>query len=186
LSSRPFGARSTICRSVPAERVDASLGGHLKTGHPSTPQNRPPRGSGPRLGLVTPADDPVQVGPVGAVGNRPSVWPVFQAARGRRRALAGVQAGVGGGPACASSKGRPCPRQPRRRPQAASQLGPRGRCSWGVSSRGLLLADVGVDLGAPAARTALEDVSMVKQTVEERGDRGGVAEKLAPVVDWSV
>ena len=40
---------------------------------------------------------------------------VIQAARGHRCSCAGVQVGVGGGPPWESSKGRPCPRQPRRR-----------------------------------------------------------------------
>jgi hypothetical protein len=52
--------------------------------------------------------------------------------------------------------------------------------------RGLLLAQVGVSLGTPAAWTALEDVSVVEEAVEERGDRRGVAEELSPVIDGPV
>jgi len=35
-----------------------------------------------------------------------------------------------------------------------------------------------VELGAPAARVTLEDVRMMQQAVEERGDCGGVAEQF--------
>lgn len=43
-----------------------------------------------------------------------------------------------------------------------------------------------MDLGAPAARPGLEDVGVVEQSTEERGDGRRVAEELAPVVDGSV
>src|SRR5580765_2565930 len=42
------------------------------------------------------------------------------------------------------------------------------------------------ELGAPALGSALEDVSVVQQTIEQRADRGVVAELLAPVVDRPV
>jgi len=56
----------------------------------------------------------------------------------------------------------------------------------GVLLRGLLWAQVGLDLGAPASRSAFEEVRMMEQPIKERGDGGGVAEQLAPVVDGSV
>ena len=37
-----------------------------------------------------------------------------------------------------------------------------------------------LDLGAPAARPALEHVRVMEQAVEQRGDGGGVAEELSP------
>ncbi len=37
--------------------------------------------------------------------------------------------------------------------------------------------------GAPASRPALEHVCVMQEPVEQRGDRGGVAEELAPLVD---
>ena len=43
-----------------------------------------------------------------------------------------------------------------------------------------------LDLGAPAARPALEHVRVMEQTVEQRGDSGGVAEQLTPVLDGSI
>ena len=40
-----------------------------------------------------------------------------------------------------------------------------------------------LDLGAPAARwPALEHMRVMEQTVEQRGDGGGVAEQLTPVL----
>ncbi len=39
---------------------------------------------------------------------------------------------------------------------------------------------------APAARPALEHVRVMEQAVEQRGDGGGVAEELSPVVDRPV
>ena len=48
------------------------------------------------------------------------------------------------------------------------------------STRGCL------DLGAPATRPALEHVRVMEQAVEQRGDGGGVAEQLSPVVDRAV
>ena len=55
------------------------------------------------------------------------------------------------------------------------------------SSRRLLLAaDVGLDFRAPAARSALEDMRMMEQAIEERRDSGGVAQQLALIVDRSV
>ena len=55
-----------------------------------------------------------------------------------------------------------------------------------VLLRGHPLTQVGLDLGAPAARPALEDVGMVQQAVEQRGDGRGIAQQLPPVVDGSV
>jgi hypothetical protein len=37
-----------------------------------------------------------------------------------------------------------------------------------------------LDLRAPAARAAFEHVRVVQQPIEQRGDRGGVAEQLPP------
>ena len=55
-----------------------------------------------------------------------------------------------------------------------------------VLLRALLGAQVGVDLGAPAARSALEDMRVMEQPIEQRGDRRGVTEQLAPVIDRPV
>jgi hypothetical protein len=46
----------------------------------------------------------------------------------------------------------------------------------GVLLRGLLRAQVGLDPGAPAPRSAFEHVRVMEQPVEERGNGGGVAE----------
>jgi hypothetical protein len=51
---------------------------------------------------------------------------------------------------------------------------------------GLFLAQVGVDLGTPAARSTSEDVRVMEESIEESSDRGGVSEELAPVIDWTV
>ena len=40
--------------------------------------------------------------------------------------------------------------------------------------------------GAPAARPALEHVCVMQEPVEQRGDGGGVAEELSPLVDRTV
>ena len=54
-------------------------------------------------------------------------------------------------------------------------------CSYDTaSSRG------GSGLGAPTARAALEQVSVVEQPVEHGADGGGIAEQLAPVLDRTV
>ena len=51
---------------------------------------------------------------------------------------------------------------------------------------GVLRAQVGVDLGAPAPRAAFEDVRVMEQPIEERRDGGGIAQQLPPVVDGSI
>jgi hypothetical protein len=56
----------------------------------------------------------------------------------------------------------------------------------GVLLRGLLGAQVGLDLRAPAARSALEHVRVMEQPIEQCRHRGGVAEQLSPVVDGSI
>jgi hypothetical protein len=56
----------------------------------------------------------------------------------------------------------------------------------GVLLRSLFRAQVGVDLGAPAAWPALEHVGMVQQAIKQRRDGRGVAEQLAPVVHGSI
>ena len=82
-----------------------------------------------------------------------------------------------------------CPRwTPQNRPlvdRSKPAISGGGR-DWGVLLRRLLGAQVGLDFGAPAARAALEDVRVMEQPIEERGDGGGVAEELAPVVDGPV
>ena len=40
--------------------------------------------------------------------------------------------------------------------------------------------------GAPAARPALEHMAVMQQAIEHRGDGGGVAEQLAPIVDGAL
>ena len=56
----------------------------------------------------------------------------------------------------------------------------------GVLLRRRLGAQVGLDFGPPAARSAFEHVRMMEQPIEERGDGGGVAQQLPPIVDRSV
>jgi hypothetical protein len=48
----------------------------------------------------------------------------------------------------------------------------------GFLLRGLLSAQVGLDLRAPAARSAPEHVRMMEQPIEQGRNRGGVAEQL--------
>ena len=55
-----------------------------------------------------------------------------------------------------------------------------------VLLRGLVGAQVGLDLGAPAPGSAFEHVRVMEQPIEERGDGGGVAEQLPPVVHRSI
>jgi hypothetical protein len=55
-----------------------------------------------------------------------------------------------------------------------------------VLLRGLVGAQVGLDLGAPAPRSALKDVRVMEQPIKQRGDGGRVAEQLSPVVHRSV
>ena len=50
----------------------------------------------------------------------------------------------------------------------------------------LPLTQIGMDLRAPAARSALEHMGVMEQPIEQRGDRRGVAEQLAPIIDGSV
>ena len=52
--------------------------------------------------------------------------------------------------------------------------------------RALLGAQVGLDLGAPAARAAFEHVSMVQQPIEERRDGRGVPKQFSPIVNRSI
>jgi hypothetical protein len=69
---------------------------------------------------------------------------------------------------------------------SASVPRPRGHVRHMVLLRGLVGAQVGLDLGAPAPRSAFEDVRVMEQPIEERGDGGRVAQQLPPVVHWSV
>ena len=71
-------------------------------------------------------------------------------------------------------------------PCTGSASVPRPRCHAMVLLRGLVGAQVGLDLGAPAPRSAFEDVRVMKQPIQERGDGGRVAQQLPPVVHWSV
>jgi hypothetical protein len=52
--------------------------------------------------------------------------------------------------------------------------------------RGLFLAQVGMDLGAPASWPAPEDVRVMEEAVQECGDGRGVSKELAPVIDGTV
>jgi hypothetical protein len=65
---------------------------------------------------------------------------------------------------------------------------PRPRCHARhmVLLRGRVGAQVGLDLGAPAPRSAFKDVGVMEQPIQERGDGGGVAQQLPPVVHRSV
>ena len=56
----------------------------------------------------------------------------------------------------------------------------------GVLPRGLRGAQVGLDLRAPAAWPALEDMAMMQQAIQQGGDGRGVAESFAPVVNGPV
>jgi len=55
---------------------------------------------------------------------------------GRWHPFASVQAGVGGRPPLGDFEGRPCPRQPRHRQQASSELNPHVRCPRWRKGRG--------------------------------------------------
>src|SRR6266545_6244989 len=50
-------------------------------------------------------------------------------------------------------------------------------------SRGVALA---LEPSAPAAGAAREDVRVMEQAIEQRGDGRGVAEELAPILDGAV
>ena len=56
----------------------------------------------------------------------------------------------------------------------------------GVLPRGLRGTQVGLDLRAPAAWPALEDMAMMQQAIQQGGDGRGVAESFAPVVNGPV
>ena len=56
----------------------------------------------------------------------------------------------------------------------------------GVLPRGLCGTQVGLDLRAPAAWPALEDMAMMQQAIQQGGDGRGVAESFAPVVNGPV
>ena len=56
----------------------------------------------------------------------------------------------------------------------------------GVLPRGLRGAQVGLDLRAPAAWPAREDMAMMQQAIQQGGDGRGVAESFAPVVNGPV
>jgi hypothetical protein len=43
-----------------------------------------------------------------------------------------------------------------------------------------------VDLGPPAPGPAREDVGVVQEAIEQRGDRRGIAQELAPIIHRSV
>ena len=45
---------------------------------------------------------------------------------------------------------------------------------------------VGSDLGSPTAGTTLENMAVVKEAIQHGGHRRGVAQQLAPVVDWTI
>ena len=54
-------------------------------------------------------------------------------------------------------------------------------------SASLLLFIVGqLSFGAPASRTALEDVAVMEKPIEHRGDSGGITQEFAPVFNGSV
>ena len=55
-----------------------------------------------------------------------------------------------------------------------------------VLLRTLLRTQVGVDFGAPAPRSAFEDVRVMEQPIEERRDGRGVTQQLPPVVHGSI
>src|ERR1700746_1172657 len=43
-----------------------------------------------------------------------------------------------------------------------------------------------MSFGSPAPGTALENVAVMKKSVEHRGDRGGIAQKFSPVLNRAV
>src|SRR5579875_2641359 len=55
-----------------------------------------------------------------------------------------------------------------------------------VVSLGVLLWIGRTGLGAPTARAALEQVTVVEEAVEHGRDGGGIAQQFAPVVHWTV
>jgi hypothetical protein len=54
-----------------------------------------------------------------------------------------------------------------------------------VLGRGFSTILVGLQLGSPTPRPAFEDMAVVQETVEHRGDRGAVAEQVSPVFHWA-
>ena len=66
-------------------------------------------------------------------------------------------------------------------PAAWGRYGPRHRPV--DASRG---APVALEPRAPAARPAGQDVGVVEEPIQERGDGGRVAEELSPVLDWTI
>ena len=70
---------------------------------------------------------------------------------------------------------------------------PRDRGSWALYGARLRRVDASrrvplaaVEPGAPAAGAAREDMGVVEEPVEQRGDGRGVAEELAPVLDRTI
>src|SRR6266545_4909959 len=70
---------------------------------------------------------------------------------------------------------------------------PRDRGSWGRYGARLRPVDVSrrvplaaVEAGAPAPRPAGQDMRVVEEPVEQRGDGRRVAEELAPVLDRAI
>ncbi len=192
---------------------ERALGGHLKTGHRSTVQNRPPRAWRPRpsvvdrvvvlwssvlLSFTTTSLGCANVGisrslrdfqsPVETVLWFPWGCHLHQPSS----ASSTIEPIVGDAvplPACRSSfLEAPTRSFGSADPSSSSESVPlpRGRARHMVLLRGLVGAQVGLDLGTPAPRSALEDVRVMEQPIEERGDGGRVAEQLPPIVHRSV
>src|SRR6266496_1717535 len=70
---------------------------------------------------------------------------------------------------------------------------PRDRGSWGLYGARLRSVDASrrvplaaVEPGAPAPGSARQDMGVVEESIEQRGDGGGVAEELPPVLDRTI
>ena len=140
----------------------SALGGHLKTGHRSTVQNRPSLAWRPRPFVVDrhlilwSCSFSVSTTSIGCVN-----VGISRSVRDSQSPVETV-CGFHGAVICIAIFGIV------------------------VLLRGLVGAQVGLDLGAPAPRSALENVRVMEQPIEERGDGGRVAEQLPPVVHRSV
>ena len=69
----------------------------------------------------------------------------------------------------------------------------RDRGSWALYAARLRRVDASrrvplaaVEPGAPAAGSARQDMGVVEEAVEERGDGRGITEELAPVLDRTI
>ena len=55
-----------------------------------------------------------------------------------------------------------------------------------IGESGLGVPQIGLSLGSPAPRAALDDVGVMEESVEQRGDGGVIPEEFSPVIDGPV